>query len=159
MGQIRWNPISYPKSQRSALCDNTVFWFTVCVCVNPLFQSNGADQFAINNKNLFQEDGQSASPDVPPALPPKTGTPTRPPPPPPGECFTLHIISTGGKSVIVRPVCIHLPVCASPVQVRNRPSPEQSRPSHSIDEDTSSRSFQETSPPLPPRLPCLPRIP
>ncbi|XP_042336881.1 LOW QUALITY PROTEIN: epidermal growth factor receptor substrate 15 [Plectropomus leopardus] len=37
----------------------------------------------INNKNLFQEDSQS--PDVPPALPPKTGTPTRPPPPPPGK--------------------------------------------------------------------------
>uniref|UniRef100_A0A672KQ57 Epidermal growth factor receptor substrate 15-like n=1 Tax=Sinocyclocheilus grahami TaxID=75366 RepID=A0A672KQ57_SINGR len=34
------------------------------------------------NKNLYKEDSQS---DVPPALPPKTGTPTRPPPPPPGE--------------------------------------------------------------------------
>ncbi|XP_070687725.1 epidermal growth factor receptor substrate 15 isoform X2 [Pempheris klunzingeri] len=50
-----------------------------------LAKSNGADQFGINNKNLFQEDGQSASADVPPALPPKTGTPTRPPPPPPGK--------------------------------------------------------------------------
>uniref|UniRef100_A0A8C4IQI4 Epidermal growth factor receptor pathway substrate 15 n=1 Tax=Dicentrarchus labrax TaxID=13489 RepID=A0A8C4IQI4_DICLA len=50
-----------------------------------LTKSNGADQFGINNKNLFQEDGQSAGPDVPPALPPKTGTPTRPPPPPPGQ--------------------------------------------------------------------------
>ncbi|KAI3368775.1 hypothetical protein L3Q82_025762, partial [Scortum barcoo] len=47
-----------------------------------LTKSNGADQFGINNKNLFQEEGQS---DVPPALPPKTGTPTRPPPPPPGK--------------------------------------------------------------------------
>ncbi|XP_075879013.1 epidermal growth factor receptor substrate 15 isoform X2 [Nelusetta ayraudi] len=47
-----------------------------------LAKSNGADQFAVNNKNLFQEDHQS---DVPPALPPKTGTPTRPPPPPPGK--------------------------------------------------------------------------
>nr|XP_033477606.1 epidermal growth factor receptor substrate 15 isoform X2 [Epinephelus lanceolatus] len=50
-----------------------------------LTKSNGADQFGINNKNLFQEDSQSAGPDVPPALPPKTGTPTRPPPPPPGK--------------------------------------------------------------------------
>ncbi|XP_068563414.1 epidermal growth factor receptor substrate 15 isoform X4 [Cebidichthys violaceus] len=50
-----------------------------------LTKSNGADQFGINNKNLFQEDDQSAGPDVPPALPPKTGTPTRPPPPPPGK--------------------------------------------------------------------------
>uniref|UniRef100_A0A4W6G311 Epidermal growth factor receptor pathway substrate 15 n=1 Tax=Lates calcarifer TaxID=8187 RepID=A0A4W6G311_LATCA len=52
-----------------------------------LKSSNGADQFGINNKNLFQEDSQSTSPDIPPALPPKTGTPTRPPPPPPGQCF------------------------------------------------------------------------
>ncbi|XP_055020830.1 epidermal growth factor receptor substrate 15 isoform X2 [Boleophthalmus pectinirostris] len=45
-----------------------------------LAKSNGED-FGINNKNIFQED----STDVPPALPPKTGTPTRPPPPPPGK--------------------------------------------------------------------------
>uniref|UniRef100_A0A8D3C053 Epidermal growth factor receptor pathway substrate 15 n=1 Tax=Scophthalmus maximus TaxID=52904 RepID=A0A8D3C053_SCOMX len=50
-----------------------------------LTKSNGADQFGINNKNLFQEDSPSTCPDVPPALPPKTGTPTRPPPPPPGK--------------------------------------------------------------------------
>ncbi|XP_026160577.1 epidermal growth factor receptor substrate 15 [Mastacembelus armatus] len=50
-----------------------------------LTKPNGADQFGINNKNLFQEDSPSANPDVPPALPPKTGTPTRPPPPPPGK--------------------------------------------------------------------------
>ncbi|XP_037625034.1 epidermal growth factor receptor substrate 15 isoform X2 [Sebastes umbrosus] len=50
-----------------------------------LTKSNGSDQFGINNKNLFQEESQSAGPDVPPALPPKTGTPTRPPPPPPGK--------------------------------------------------------------------------
>ncbi|KAM8874573.1 epidermal growth factor receptor substrate 15 isoform 2-T2 [Spinachia spinachia] len=50
-----------------------------------LTKSTGADQFAINNKNLFKEESQSAGPDVPPALPPKTGTPTRPPPPPPGK--------------------------------------------------------------------------
>ncbi|XP_034386653.1 epidermal growth factor receptor substrate 15 isoform X2 [Cyclopterus lumpus] len=50
-----------------------------------LTKSNGADQFGINNKNLFLEESQSAGPDVPPALPPKTGTPTRPPPPPPGK--------------------------------------------------------------------------
>ncbi|KAI5610165.1 epidermal growth factor receptor substrate 15 isoform X1 [Silurus asotus] len=48
-----------------------------------LEKSNGADHFATSNtnsKNLFKEENQS---DVPPALPPKTGTPTRPPPPPP----------------------------------------------------------------------------
>ncbi|KAM4629800.1 epidermal growth factor receptor substrate 15 isoform 4-T4 [Polymixia lowei] len=50
-----------------------------------LSKSNGADPFGNNNKNLFQDDSQSGSPDVPPALPPKTGTPTRPPPPPPGK--------------------------------------------------------------------------
>ncbi|CAN9500436.1 unnamed protein product [Ophioblennius macclurei] len=50
-----------------------------------LAKSNGADQFGVNNKNLFQDDSQSAGSDVPPALPPKTGTPTRPPPPPPGK--------------------------------------------------------------------------
>ncbi|XP_028444204.1 epidermal growth factor receptor substrate 15 isoform X2 [Perca flavescens] len=50
-----------------------------------LTKSNGADQFGINNKNLFQEGSESVGPDVPPALPPKTGTPTRPPPPPPGK--------------------------------------------------------------------------
>uniref|UniRef100_A0A8C7I6D6 Epidermal growth factor receptor pathway substrate 15 n=1 Tax=Oncorhynchus kisutch TaxID=8019 RepID=A0A8C7I6D6_ONCKI len=53
-------------------------------------QSNSCDPFASsnpsNNKNLFKEDSQPSSPDVPPALPPKTGTPTRPPPPPPGQC-------------------------------------------------------------------------
>lgn len=59
----------------------------VCIWfgVNLMLQSNGADQFGINNKNLFLEESQSAGPDVPPALPPKTGTPTRPPPPPPGQ--------------------------------------------------------------------------
>ncbi|XP_030640343.1 epidermal growth factor receptor substrate 15 [Chanos chanos] len=50
-----------------------------------LSKSNGADPFGSNNKNLFKEDSQPSSPDVPPALPPKTGTPTRPPPPPPGK--------------------------------------------------------------------------
>ncbi|CAG5861147.1 unnamed protein product [Menidia menidia] len=50
-----------------------------------LTKANGPDQFGINNKNLFQEESQPVSPDVPPALPPKTGTPTRPPPPPPGK--------------------------------------------------------------------------
>nr|XP_057928939.1 epidermal growth factor receptor substrate 15 isoform X2 [Doryrhamphus excisus] len=54
-----------------------------------LAKSNGPDQFGINNKNLYQDDSQSASSDVPPALPPKTGTPTRPPPPPPGKRSSL----------------------------------------------------------------------
>ncbi|XP_034035594.1 epidermal growth factor receptor substrate 15 isoform X2 [Thalassophryne amazonica] len=50
-----------------------------------LAKSSGTDQFGTDNKNLFQDDSQSASSDIPPALPPKTGTPTRPPPPPPGK--------------------------------------------------------------------------
>uniref|UniRef100_A0A8C1ZWQ8 Epidermal growth factor receptor pathway substrate 15 n=1 Tax=Cyprinus carpio TaxID=7962 RepID=A0A8C1ZWQ8_CYPCA len=50
--------------------------------------SNGSDPFDSSiNKNLFKEDTQS---DVPPALPPKTGTPTRPPPPPPGKRSNIH---------------------------------------------------------------------
>uniref|UniRef100_A0A8C6Q043 Epidermal growth factor receptor pathway substrate 15 n=1 Tax=Nothobranchius furzeri TaxID=105023 RepID=A0A8C6Q043_NOTFU len=49
------------------------------------FSSTGTSKFGINNKNLFQEDSQSPTSDIPPALPPKTGTPTRPPPPPPGK--------------------------------------------------------------------------
>ncbi|XP_051950285.1 epidermal growth factor receptor substrate 15 isoform X1 [Xyrauchen texanus] len=53
-----------------------------------LAKSNGADPFdSSTNKNLFNEDTQS---DVPPALPPKTGTPTRPPPPPPGKRSNIH---------------------------------------------------------------------
>nr|XP_020468641.1 epidermal growth factor receptor substrate 15 isoform X2 [Monopterus albus] len=48
-----------------------------------LSKPSSADQFGINNKNLFQEDTPPANADIPPALPPKTGTPTRPPPPPP----------------------------------------------------------------------------
>uniref|UniRef100_H3DDG8 Epidermal growth factor receptor pathway substrate 15 n=1 Tax=Tetraodon nigroviridis TaxID=99883 RepID=H3DDG8_TETNG len=54
-----------------------------------LAKSNGADQFGIDNKNLFQEENSPAGSDVPPALPPKTGTPTRPPPPPPGKRSSL----------------------------------------------------------------------
>uniref|UniRef100_A0A4W4EMK6 Epidermal growth factor receptor pathway substrate 15 n=1 Tax=Electrophorus electricus TaxID=8005 RepID=A0A4W4EMK6_ELEEL len=55
-----------------------------------LAKSNDADPFATSNthsKNLFREDNQS---DVPPALPPKTGTPTRPPPPPPGKRSNVY---------------------------------------------------------------------
>ncbi|XP_058245312.1 epidermal growth factor receptor substrate 15 isoform X2 [Hemibagrus wyckioides] len=54
-----------------------------------LEKSNGADHFAssTHNKNIFKEDNQS---DVPPALPPKTGTPTRPPPPPPGKRSNIY---------------------------------------------------------------------
>uniref|UniRef100_A0A6Q2YC81 Epidermal growth factor receptor pathway substrate 15 n=1 Tax=Esox lucius TaxID=8010 RepID=A0A6Q2YC81_ESOLU len=50
-----------------------------------LAKSNGGESFASSNKNLFMGDSQPSSPDTPPALPPKTGTPTRPPPPPPGK--------------------------------------------------------------------------
>lgn len=59
--------------------------------MNLLFQSSGTDQFSINSKNLFQEDSQPANADVPPALPPKTGTPTRPPPPPPGQYMVISL--------------------------------------------------------------------
>ncbi|KAM8930564.1 epidermal growth factor receptor substrate 15 [Pelodytes ibericus] len=42
------------------------------------------EQEALNSKNLFE--GEPSQPDeIPPALPPKTGTPTRPCPPPPGK--------------------------------------------------------------------------
>ncbi|RXM30547.1 Epidermal growth factor receptor substrate 15 [Acipenser ruthenus] len=57
--------------------------------------SNGPDPFntssapdIISNKNVFTED-IPMSQDTPPALPPKTGTPTRPPPPPPGKRSSL----------------------------------------------------------------------
>ncbi|KAG7266274.1 hypothetical protein CRUP_005889 [Coryphaenoides rupestris] len=50
-----------------------------------LAKSNGADAFGTNNKNIFQDESPPTNTDVPPALPPKTGTPTRPPPPPPGK--------------------------------------------------------------------------
>ncbi|XP_045904785.1 epidermal growth factor receptor substrate 15 isoform X8 [Micropterus dolomieu] len=59
-----------------------------------LTKSNGADQFGVNNKNLFQEDSQPAAPDLPPALPPKTGTPTRPPPPPPGKRSSISRVES-----------------------------------------------------------------
>lgn len=58
---------------------------------NFVFQSNGADQFGIDNRNLFQEENPAAGSDVPPALPPKTGTPTRPPPPPPGQWSSARV--------------------------------------------------------------------
>ncbi|KAL4634892.1 hypothetical protein GN956_G14397 [Arapaima gigas] len=52
-----------------------------------LSKSSSDDPFSSSNpssnKNLFKEASQPDSPDMPPALPPKTGTPTRPPPPPP----------------------------------------------------------------------------
>uniref|UniRef100_A0A7N8YGF2 Epidermal growth factor receptor pathway substrate 15 n=1 Tax=Mastacembelus armatus TaxID=205130 RepID=A0A7N8YGF2_9TELE len=70
-----------------------------------IFRSSG---FGINNKNLFQEDSPSANPDVPPALPPKTGTPTRPPPPPPGQYLRMVIAVLLSYSR----VCINL-VCQS----------------------------------------------
>uniref|UniRef100_A0A674PPB5 Epidermal growth factor receptor pathway substrate 15 n=1 Tax=Takifugu rubripes TaxID=31033 RepID=A0A674PPB5_TAKRU len=63
--------------------------FSALSVSNLPFQSNGADQFGIDTKNLFQEETQPAGSDVPPALPPKTGTPTRPPPPPPGKRSSL----------------------------------------------------------------------
>lgn len=71
--------------------------------MNHLFQSNGADHFVINNKNLFQEESQSSVPDVPPALPPKTGTPTRPPPPPPGQPSTVLPVTW----TVPRPAVFH----------------------------------------------------
>uniref|UniRef100_A0A665U6S3 Epidermal growth factor receptor pathway substrate 15 n=1 Tax=Echeneis naucrates TaxID=173247 RepID=A0A665U6S3_ECHNA len=78
-----------------------------------LTKSNGADQFGINNKNLFHEESGTAGPDVPPALPPKTGTPTRPPPPPPGQELCIDAIRTLGDfvnrlHVSVSPLILHL---------------------------------------------------
>ncbi|XP_056628555.1 epidermal growth factor receptor substrate 15 isoform X3 [Triplophysa dalaica] len=52
-----------------------------------LAKSNGDPFDKSTNINLFKENTQS---DVPPALPPKTGTPTRPPPPPPGKRSNIH---------------------------------------------------------------------
>ncbi|XP_048832079.1 epidermal growth factor receptor substrate 15 isoform X2 [Brienomyrus brachyistius] len=58
-----------------------------------LSKSNGDDPFrsssTSSNKNLFKDESQPSSPEVPPALPPKIGTPTRPPPPPPGKRSTI----------------------------------------------------------------------
>ncbi|KAM4722017.1 epidermal growth factor receptor substrate 15 [Rhinophrynus dorsalis] len=42
------------------------------------------DKDSLNSKNVF-EDETSHKEEIPPALPPKTGTPTRPCPPPPGK--------------------------------------------------------------------------
>uniref|UniRef100_A0A8C7CQK1 Epidermal growth factor receptor pathway substrate 15 n=1 Tax=Oncorhynchus kisutch TaxID=8019 RepID=A0A8C7CQK1_ONCKI len=76
-----------------------------------LAKSNGADPFASsnssNNKNLFKEDSQPSSLDVPPALPPKTGTPTRPPPPPPGQSFWKNRLLLRCSDVCVC-VCVFL---------------------------------------------------
>uniref|UniRef100_A0A8B9SGL6 Epidermal growth factor receptor pathway substrate 15 n=1 Tax=Anas platyrhynchos TaxID=8839 RepID=A0A8B9SGL6_ANAPL len=46
--------------------------------------TSGSSNNVVVTKNLF-EDPPSKNEDVPPALPPKTGTPTRPCPPPPGK--------------------------------------------------------------------------
>uniref|UniRef100_A0A667WTL7 Epidermal growth factor receptor pathway substrate 15 n=1 Tax=Myripristis murdjan TaxID=586833 RepID=A0A667WTL7_9TELE len=79
--------------------------------------SNGADAFGTNNKNLFHDDSQPASPDVPPALPPKTGTPTRPPPPPPGQLFVClslcvcTLLSCLSAYVCASMVCVCVCVC------------------------------------------------
>ncbi|XP_033884725.3 epidermal growth factor receptor substrate 15-like isoform X2 [Acipenser ruthenus] len=60
-----------------------------------LSKSNGPDPFntssapdVFSNKNVFAEEVPKSQ-DMPPALPPKTGTPTRPPPPPPGKRSSL----------------------------------------------------------------------
>uniref|UniRef100_A0A667WFI5 Epidermal growth factor receptor pathway substrate 15 n=1 Tax=Myripristis murdjan TaxID=586833 RepID=A0A667WFI5_9TELE len=80
-----------------------------------LSKSNGADAFGTNNKNLFHDDSQPASPDVPPALPPKTGTPTRPPPPPPVfVCLSLCVctlLSCLSAYVCASMVCVCVCVC------------------------------------------------
>uniref|UniRef100_A0A667WQK0 Epidermal growth factor receptor pathway substrate 15 n=1 Tax=Myripristis murdjan TaxID=586833 RepID=A0A667WQK0_9TELE len=81
-----------------------------------LSKSNGADAFGTNNKNLFHDDSQPASPDVPPALPPKTGTPTRPPPPPPEVfvCLSLCVctlLSCLSAYVCASMVCVCVCVC------------------------------------------------
>ncbi|KAK1164195.1 epidermal growth factor receptor substrate 15-like isoform X3 [Acipenser oxyrinchus oxyrinchus] len=53
-----------------------------------LSKSNGPDPDVFSNKNVFAEEVPKSQ-DTPPALPPKTGTPTRPPPPPPGKRSSL----------------------------------------------------------------------
>uniref|UniRef100_A0A3B3S1A6 Epidermal growth factor receptor pathway substrate 15 n=1 Tax=Paramormyrops kingsleyae TaxID=1676925 RepID=A0A3B3S1A6_9TELE len=67
-----------------------------------LSKANGDDPFGSSstsgNKNLFKDESQPSSPEVPPALPPKTGTPTRPPPPPPGH---LHFILISGRVAVL----------------------------------------------------------
>ncbi|XP_029473301.1 epidermal growth factor receptor substrate 15 isoform X2 [Rhinatrema bivittatum] len=64
-----------------------------------LSEANTADPFTsatpgsvsneFSSKNVFEEE-QAKTEDVPPALPPKTGTPTRPCPPPPGKRSTVN---------------------------------------------------------------------
>ncbi|NXC14678.1 EPS15 factor, partial [Corythaeola cristata] len=66
----------------------------MCVLLFSLLKANNEDPFSsstsssvnsvIITKNLFEEP-PAKNEDVPPALPPKTGTPTRPCPPPPGK--------------------------------------------------------------------------
>uniref|UniRef100_A0A673AZ92 Epidermal growth factor receptor pathway substrate 15 n=1 Tax=Sphaeramia orbicularis TaxID=375764 RepID=A0A673AZ92_9TELE len=100
-----------------------------------LAKSNGADEFGINNKNLFQEDSQSASSDVPPALPPKTGTPTRPPPPPPGQytccsnlltvfCLCLFVCFPSLSSHVRVPPPLYVCVCVCCMFVDQYPTEE-----------------------------------
>ncbi|XP_041064118.1 epidermal growth factor receptor substrate 15 isoform X2 [Carcharodon carcharias] len=65
---------------------------------NTLSQSDHADPFSSaagtdHNNDAFGKNGFTDEPtkieEVPPALPPKVGTPTRPPPPPPGKRLSL----------------------------------------------------------------------
>uniref|UniRef100_A0A3Q4HBG1 Epidermal growth factor receptor pathway substrate 15 n=1 Tax=Neolamprologus brichardi TaxID=32507 RepID=A0A3Q4HBG1_NEOBR len=51
--------------------------------------NNTADSDPFGGKMTGTKESQPAGSDVPPALPPKTGTPTRPPPPPPGQLILL----------------------------------------------------------------------
>lgn len=67
-----------------------------------LLKANNEDPFSsstsgsVNNviitKNLFEEPPAKTE-DVPPALPPKTGTPTRPCPPPPGKSWYWEVFN------------------------------------------------------------------
>uniref|UniRef100_A0A8D0CJY4 Epidermal growth factor receptor pathway substrate 15 n=1 Tax=Scleropages formosus TaxID=113540 RepID=A0A8D0CJY4_SCLFO len=77
-----------------------------------LSKSSGDDTFSSSNlssnKNLFKEGSQPGSPEIPPALPPKTGTPTRPPPPPPLNNNTYYVSRVlMGLWLCVR-VCLHV---------------------------------------------------
>lgn len=66
----------------------------MCMLLFSLLKANNEDPFSSSTsgsvssvtitKNLFEEP-PAKNEDVPPALPPKTGTPTRPCPPPPGK--------------------------------------------------------------------------
>uniref|UniRef100_A0A8C5AEX9 Epidermal growth factor receptor pathway substrate 15 n=1 Tax=Gadus morhua TaxID=8049 RepID=A0A8C5AEX9_GADMO len=83
-------PDPFATNLSGASTSNDLFGTAAAAAAAATGSSNGADAFGTNNKNIFQDDTAPTNSDVPPALPPKTGTPTRPPPPPPGERAPKH---------------------------------------------------------------------